>query len=172
MTHARGKGCDGFGLSEKSGSTSEAKWHTSWGGHPFHKGWFSPPVLLGNTQRCQEWGLSGVVELGDRSVLMVMWEWSGDMTNCTSSAWKPVVPSSGFVSGDWCNLFPHVVVSCGLLPECEISVLYAWPWFLLLLGTGVPSAEPSPALNLVTDAVMESNFRTSYAFLKLNIDLL
>lgn len=48
------KGSDGFGLSEKSGSTSEAKWHTSWDSCAFHKGWFSPPVLLGNTQRCQE----------------------------------------------------------------------------------------------------------------------
>lgn len=88
------------------------------------------------------------------------------MTDCTTSAWKPVVPPSGSVSRGWCNLFPHVVVGCGLLPECEISVLCACPGFLLLLGTSVPS----PAPDLVSK-VVEPNFR-SYAFLKLNIDFL
>lgn len=94
------------------------------------------------------------------------------MTDCATSASKPVVPPSGSVSGGWCNLFPHVIVSCRLLLECEIGVLHACPGFLLRLGTSVPSAEHSPAPDLVAEAVVESNFRRSYAFLKLNIDLL
>lgn len=94
------------------------------------------------------------------------------MTDSTTSAWKPAVPPSGLVSGGWCNLFPHVIVNCGLLPECEIGVLCACPGFLLLLGTSIPSAEPFPAPDPVTEAVVESNFRRFYAFLKLNIDLL
>lgn len=93
------------------------------------------------------------------------------MTDCTTSAWKPVVPPSGSVSGGWCNSFPHVIVGCGLLPECEIGVLCACPEFLPLLGTSVPSAEPSPAPDLVTEAAVKSNFRRSYTFLKLNVDL-
>ena len=91
--------------------------------------------------------------------------------NCTTTGWKSVVPPSGPVSGGCCDLFPHAVVSCGLLSESEIGVLCACPGFLLLLGTSVPPAEPSPAPDPVTKAVVESNFRRSYAFLKLNIDL-
>ena len=92
--------------------------------------------------------------------------------DCTTSAWKSVVPPSGSVSGGWCNLFLHIVVACGLLPECEIGVLCGCPGFLLLLSTGIPFFEPSPGPDLVTKAVAESNFRSSYAFRKLNIDLL
>lgn len=124
-------------------------------------------------QSCWAGGVScfsGVVELGVE--VSSWWCGSGDLTDCTTTAWKPVVPPSGSVSGGWCNLFPHVIVSCRLLPECEIGVLRACPGFLLRLGTSVPSAEPSPALDLVAEAVVESNFRRSYAFLKLTIGLL
>lgn len=150
-----------------SENTSVAQRHASWDQLVFHEGWFSPPVLQHSNVPRGVLCLSGVAESRGRSVPTVMWEWRHDYA---TSAWKPVVAPSCSVSGDWCNLFPHVV-GCGLLPVCETDILWACPRFLLLCGTSVPFAELSPVPDLVPEAVVESNFRRSYTFLKLNVDL-